>query len=82
MGQHVNSQVFDGTKASHCTGGVSRRSRAATPGGEDRTQVRTDKSNEESTAASASISEESAGQNEQTRAKAEKSIPNRRDEHV
>ena len=62
MGQHVNSQVLDATKASHCTGSVSRRSRAATPGGEDRTQVRTDKSNEESTTASASISVKSAGQ--------------------
>ena len=62
MGQHVNSQVLDATKASHCTGSVSRRSRAATPREEDRTQVRTDKSSEESTAASTSISVKSAGQ--------------------
>ena len=92
MGQHVNSQVLDATKASHCTGSVSRRSRAATPGGEDRTQVRTDKSSEESTAAPISqyLREVSRSRQkradlrrkDRTRAKAEKSIPNRRDEHV
>ena len=49
VGQHVDSQVLDVTKASHCTGSVSSALASGDAG--ERTQVRTVENKEEFTAA-------------------------------
>ena len=49
MGQHVDSQVFDVTKASHCTGSASPA--VASGDASERTQVWTVEKKEEFTAA-------------------------------
>ena len=49
MGQHVDSQVLDVTKASHCTGSVSSALASGDAG--ERTQVRTVENKEEFPAA-------------------------------
>ena len=59
-----DSQVLDVTKASHCTGSVSSALTSGDAG--NRTQVWTDKTSEESTAAPTRISVQSAGQGEKS----------------
>ena len=54
VGQYVDSQDLDVTKASHCTGCVSPVLASGDAG--ERTQVRTDENKEESTAAPTRIS--------------------------
>ena len=54
VGQHADSQDLDVTKASHCTGSMSPVLASSDAG--ERTQVRTDESKEESTAAPTRIS--------------------------
>ena len=91
VGQHVNSQVLDVTKASHCTGSVSSalESGDAGRGGPDHrsgqtSQARSPQQHQPVSPWSQQVKVEKSGPTagERTRAQEQKSILNRRDEHV